>query len=128
MAIAAMQLKTVGIDESVEAPLTWARYVAALGHDDEITVKSGEIFGLNAIGTTDPDGDSLSYLWFQYSEVGSYKEKIEFGLSENLYFVHTIKAPEVTKPETVHFILKVTDKGSPALSRYKRVIVNIIPN
>ncbi|AYN68404.1 DUF1593 domain-containing protein [Euzebyella marina] len=102
--------------------------VPALGHDDEITVKSGEIFGLNAIGTTDPDGDSLSYLWFQYSEVGSYKEKIEFGLSENLYFVHTIKAPEVTKPETVHFILKVTDKGSPALSRYKRVIVNIIPN
>lgn len=101
--------------------------VPALGHADEITVKSGEIFGLDASGTTDPDGDNLSYLWFQYPEVGSYNKEIKHGLSDNLYFVHTIKAPEVSKPETAHFILKVTDKGTPALSRYKRVIVNIIP-
>jgi hypothetical protein len=36
-------------------------------------------------------------------------------------------APKVDKPETVHFILKVTDKGSPPLSRYKRIIVTITP-
>lgn len=36
-------------------------------------------------------------------------------------------APEVDKKETAHFILKVTDKGKPPLSRYKRVIVNILP-
>ena len=101
--------------------------IPALGHAEEITVKSGEIFGLDASGTMDPDGDSLSYWWFQYPEAGSYKEEIKFGLSENLYFVHTIEAPEVSKPETVHFILKVTDRGTPALSRYKRVIVTILP-
>lgn len=101
--------------------------VPALGHADEITVKSGEIFGLDASGSTDPDGDSLSYHWFQYPEVGTYNREINHGLSDNLYFVHTIKAPEVNKPETAHFILKVTDKGTPALSRYKRVIVNIVP-
>ncbi|MFX0557776.1 nucleoside hydrolase-like domain-containing protein [Maribacter sp. CXY002] len=101
--------------------------VPALGHTEEITVTSGEIFGLDASGTTDPDGDSLSYLWFQYPEVGTYNKEIKHGLSDNLYFVHTIKAPEVDKTETLHFILKVTDKGMPALSRYKRVIVTVQP-
>jgi hypothetical protein len=36
-------------------------------------------------------------------------------------------APKVDKEETAHFILKVTDKGEPQLSRYKRVIVTIKP-
>ncbi len=103
--------------------------VPALGTPDEFTVKSGETFSLDASGTTDPDGDNVSYWWFQYQEVGSYNKPVSFGpLSENLYNVHTIVAPEVDKTETVHFILKVTDKGTPALSRYKRVIVTIIPN
>ena len=103
--------------------------IPALGHPEAFSVKSGEIFGLNAAGTTDPDGDNLSYWWFQYPEAGSYKKEIPIApLAENLYFVHTIKAPEVDKPETVHFILKVTDKGTPALSRYKRVIITILPN
>ncbi|WP_346860704.1 nucleoside hydrolase-like domain-containing protein [uncultured Draconibacterium sp.] len=103
--------------------------VPALGHPDKITVKSGEIFSLDASGTTDPDGDNLSYWWFQYPEAGSYSKTISFDpYSENLYNLHTIVAPEVEKTETAHFILKVTDKGTPALSRYKRVIVTILPN
>jgi len=102
--------------------------VPALGHPDELTVRSGDIFSLDASGTSDPDGDNLSFWWFQYPEAGSYPEAVSFRpYAENLYNVHTIEAPEVDKPETAHFILKVTDKGSPALSRYKRVIVNIIP-
>jgi len=36
-------------------------------------------------------------------------------------------APEVEKEETIHVILKVTDKGTPALSRYKRIIVTVLP-
>jgi hypothetical protein len=102
--------------------------VPALGHPDSFTVKSGETFSLDASGTTDPDGDSLSFWWFQYEEAGSYKKTVNFSpYSENLYNLHTIVAPVVEKPETIHFILKVTDKGKPALSRYKRVIVTVIP-
>jgi len=29
--------------------------------------------------------------------------------------------------ETMHIILRVTDKGTPPLSRYKRIIVTITP-
>jgi len=38
-----------------------------------------------------------------------------------------VEAPKVDKAETVHFILKVTDKGRPALTRYKRIIVTVTP-
>ena len=92
-----------------------------------ITVRSGQGFALNAGGTMDPDGDNLSYLWFQYPEAGSYRKVIPFDQAENLYRIPYIKAPQVSRPETAHFILKVTDKGNPPLTRYKRVIVNILP-
>jgi hypothetical protein len=101
--------------------------VANLNQPAEFTVKSGEIFKLDADGSYDPDGDALSYLWFQYPEAGTYEKEIGFNLAENLYNVHTIRAPQVDSPKTVHFILKVTDKGNPALSRYQRVIVTVVP-
>jgi hypothetical protein len=102
--------------------------VARINQPAEFTVKSGEIFKLDADGSYDPDGDGLSYWWFQYPEAGTYEGIVNFRpFADNLYNVHTIRAPEVDSPKTVHFILKVTDKGTPALSRYQRVIVTIEP-
>ena len=100
--------------------------VPQLGHSDHITVRSGDAFLLSARGSYDPDGDSLSYLWFQYPEVGTYKGAVEVNGAENLYEVH-VRAPKVDRPETATFILRVTDKGEPALSRYRRVTVTITP-
>jgi hypothetical protein len=99
--------------------------VAKLGHSDRLTVKSGERFMLSAAGSHDPDGDSLSYQWIHYPEAGSYKEEIKLGPAENLYELFG-QAPVVSKTETAHFILKVIDKGTPALTRYRRVIVTIL--
>jgi len=100
--------------------------VPRLASPDHLTVHSGEVFVLSALGSTDPDGDSLSYLWFQYAEAGSLRTPVAALIAENIYRV-SYKAPTVTKPETAHFILKVTDKGDPPLSRYRRVIVTILP-
>lgn len=97
-----------------------------LGHPNNISVQSGEGFGLDASGSTDPDGDNLSFLWFHYPEAGSYKKYIKIAGTENSHGAYII-APEVDKKKTAHFILKVTDKGKPPLSRYKRIIVNILP-
>ncbi|MEP7317964.1 MAG: hypothetical protein ABI921_04470, partial [Panacibacter sp.] len=102
--------------------------VPMLAHSDHLTVKSGEQFHLSASGTTDPDGDSMSYLWFQYPEAGTYKGLLSYRpYSPNLYDI-PVTAPVVESIQTVHFILKVTDKGMPALTRYKRVIVTVVPN
>ena len=102
--------------------------VPKLAHPETFTVKSGEQFRLNADGTFDPDGDSMSYLWFQYKEAGTYPGTVSFQpYSPNLYDL-PVTAPAVDSAQTIHFILKVTDKGKPALTRYKRVIVTVVPN
>lgn len=100
--------------------------VAALDHADRLTVTAGTLFQLSAKGSSDPDGDSLSYHWFHYPEVGSWKQPIPAKGAENIYRV-TFRAPMVTRAETAHFIAAVTDKGTPALTRYRRVIVTIEP-
>ena len=101
--------------------------VPKLAHAEAFTVKSGQQFHLNADGTMDPDGDSMSYWWFQYREAGTYKGNVSFRpYSPNLYDL-PVTAPMVDSQKTIHFILRVTDKGTPALSRYKRVIVTVVP-
>ncbi|WP_372775333.1 DUF1593 domain-containing protein [Mangrovibacterium sp.] len=100
--------------------------VPILSHPGQIRVKSGEGFGLDAFDSFDPDGDNLSFLWFNYPEAGTYKKEIKIGGAENVHSVYIV-APVVEKEVTAHFILKVTDKGEPQLSRYRRVIVTISP-
>jgi len=100
--------------------------VPVLRQPGEITVRSGAGIGLEAGESTDPDGDSLSFLWFHYPEAGTYPEEIPIGGAENAHALW-VTAPEVTQPVTAHFILKLTDKGSPPLTRYKRVVVTVVP-
>ncbi|MCF3648816.1 DUF1593 domain-containing protein [Synoicihabitans lomoniglobus] len=100
--------------------------VPHLNHPDRITVKSGQGFTLDAYGSRDPDGDSISYLWFYYPEAGTSDKAGSPGGAENVDRFH-VNAPEVDQEVTLHFILRITDKGTPALSRYRRVIVTVTP-
>jgi len=99
--------------------------VVMLNHPDKFNVRSGESFALDG-SATDPDGDSVSLFWFQYPEAGTYKGAVTIQYAENMPHLDVV-APKVDKPETIHFILKATDKGTPRLSRYKRVIVTVVP-
>ena len=100
--------------------------VPVLIHPERFTVNSGQMINLDAYDSTDPDGDNLSFLWFHYPEAGSYKKLVKTGGAENIH-KFSVLAPDVDKEETLHFILKLTDKGEPALSRYKRIIVTVLP-
>ena len=117
---ARMEWCTKSYEDANHAP------VPVLNNPEEITVKSGEGFNLNARPSTDPDGDHLSFLWFNYPEAGTYKKFIPLASPENGSNVYVV-APVVEKKETAHFILRVTDHGNPPLSGYKRVIVTILP-
>lgn len=83
-------------------------------------------FRTDARGSSDPDGDSLLFYWFIYPEAGSYRGTIAFGGAENLPRVGMV-APEVTQPEATHVVLRLVDKGSPALTRYRRVVMTVLP-
>jgi len=97
-----------------------------LDHPAAFTVKSGAGFGLGAHVSSDPDGDSLSFYWFPYPEAGSYRGKLAIDGAENSAGVWLV-APKVERPETIHYVVRVTDKGKPALSRYQRVVVTVVP-
>ncbi len=117
---ARMDWCTLSFEEANHPP------IPKLTHLDKLTLKSGDPFYLDAQPTTDPDGDNLSFLWFPYPEAGSYQGEFELTEPENTHVVYG-KAPIVKKSETIHIILKVSDKGSPSLSRYKRIILTIVP-
>lgn len=97
--------------------------VPKLTHKNELYVKSGEVFVLDATPSSDPDGDNLSYLWYCYPEAGSGRLVEPMG-SPNIHRV-SVRAPQVNQPEDIHFILQLTDKGKPSLTRYQRIIVHV---
>lgn len=105
---------------------------AKLNHAARLNAKSGERVSLSAQGSTDPDGGPLSYEWLYYGEPGTLALatsrtgaplKIEGADGANAWFL----APKVDKPETMHLVVAVTDRGAPPLTRYQRVIVTVYP-
>ncbi len=106
--------------------------VPKLDHADRLDAKAGARVALSAAGSSDPDGDALSYEWIHYGEAGTVALasgrtgaplEIDGSRAARAHFV----APRVAKPETLHVVLAVTDDGSPPLTRYRRVIVTVFP-
>lgn len=100
--------------------------VPVLSGPERISVISGEGFGLDASGSYDPDGDNLSFLWFQYPEAGTSEMPLEISGPVNAHGLY-VRAPMVEEEKDFHIILRVNDKGNPALSRYLRIIVTVVP-
>lgn len=101
--------------------------LAKLAHSNEFTVKAGDTVLLNASPSTDPDKNLLSYEWIYYREVGTYEYKNPLKIINSRAVVASFIAPVVSKPETIHIILAVTDNGNPILTRYQRVIITVLP-
>jgi hypothetical protein len=99
--------------------------VVKLNHKSDMKVKPDQKVNLSAKGTTDPDGDKLTYKWWQYKEPSSYPNlvKIKNNNKQEASFV----VPNNAKlGQTVHIICEVTDSGNPTLTRYQRVIVESV--
>ncbi|MFI1744047.1 nucleoside hydrolase-like domain-containing protein [Thalassobellus sediminis] len=108
--------------------------IVKIGHDINLTTKIGDRVNLSAKGSTDPDGDALSYKWFYYKEAGTFSVssarsgqpvEIQNNDQQNAWFAVPTKRLGGDGTGTMHIILAVTDHGSPRLTRYQRVIVTI---
>jgi hypothetical protein len=113
----------------------------ASGTPVRITVKAGERITLDATGSRDPDGNRLSYHWFPYAEAGADDginlADVTVQSSNGVRATVTANSPcrkawidgyvPCRGAGTVHIILAVTDNGSPALTRYRRIILTVEP-
>ena len=90
-------------------------------HANILKAKPNETVNLKGIAT-DPDGDKLTYKWWQYEEVGTYKGTLSMNNSNQSKA--NFKMPkDAKKGETIHIILEVADTQSLPLTRYKRVVI-----
>jgi len=95
--------------------------VSVVGALDRI-VRAGETVTL-AASATDPDGNKLTYKWWQYAEADSAESVVTIdnaGSPDGANFV----VPNEPGRQ-IHIILEVTDDGAPPLVRYQRIVFTI---
>ena len=91
--------------------------------DDAIITQEDTSIDINVLANdSDPDGDTLTYKWWQYKEPGTYTGDLEITDADKQQ-VSFVVPENMGTGETVHIICEVTDSGNPPLTRYRRVIV-----
>lgn len=108
--------------------------LAKLNHPARLVAKPDEVVRLSAVGSSDPDGDRLSYHWFYYGEAGTLLtasgttgQPLTIEGFDQAEASFTVPSKRVMPPGTgtMHIILAVTDDGDPRLTRYQRVVVDV---
>lgn len=100
--------------------------VVKLAHALDLKARPGQRVSLNATGSADPDGDALTYRWWQYQEADTCDDTVTIQNADHQQAMLTIPT-NVSEGKTIHVICEVTDTGMPALTRYQRVIVTVMP-
>jgi Protein of unknown function (DUF1593) len=100
----------------------------------------GKPITLEADGTKDPDRQELKYHWFHYAEAGSTGTRLSAVSIAGADTLRAIVTPTAvcrdpwlpgilpcTGSGVAHIVLAVTNAGSPHLTSYRRIILNIHP-
>jgi hypothetical protein len=102
--------------------------VAVLNKNDgqsilNITAKPGEPVELSAAGSSDPDKNRLAYRWYVYPEAGTYNRSV--SIDRDASQQESLTVPRDAAGKSLHVILEVTDDGNPALTRYRRAVIQV---
>ncbi len=90
-----------------------------------LEAKPGSVVELDAHGSSDSDGDTITHEWFVYGEAGTHRGEVTLDAADGptTRFI----APEVQRAETIHILLRLRDDGDPPLCAYRRAVVTIRP-
>ena len=111
-----------------------------------ISIEAGQTLSLDASQSYDPDNDDLMFHWFHYREPSIHsaglidpqvptlaiipsnttgtKVSIQLPPSEKCAIDFLTGEPQAMG-QTLHIILQVTDSGTPQLTTYKRIVIQI---
>ena len=88
-----------------------------------ITARTGETVRLDG-AVSDPDGNGVTVRWWQWQDVATYPGRVTLTNPSSL--ATTVQIPsDATAGQTIHLIFEATDNGTPALTRYQRVIISV---
>lgn len=88
-----------------------------------IRAHPGTVVRLNADGSSDPDGDRLTFEWSVYREAGTYPGSVL--LSNDAMRTVNLPVPADASGTDLHVILTIRDNGDPPLSAYRRAIIRV---
>ena len=88
-----------------------------------VSARPGETIRLEGL-TSDPDGDAVTVRWWQWQDVGTYPGKVT--LSNPTALATSVQVPtDAAQGQTIQLVLEATDNGTPALTRYQRIVVTV---
>ncbi len=143
-----------GLSERFAARMDWTiQDLAHANHNPKVVVngqggsepiqlemKLGDTVTLDVAGTTDPDGNKLTYNWFVYLEAGlTGMNGADVEIAGNGDTAVQVTAKSSCRAAwlkglvpcrgdgVVHVILAVSDDGQPRLTQYRRAIVTVKP-
>ncbi|KAK4498221.1 hypothetical protein PRZ48_010878 [Zasmidium cellare] len=112
-----------------------------------IEAEADSTIDLDTTETYDPDGDELTFRWFQYKDITATQWWVDAEVHDVAFVDQDPSKPGTkvkakipppdkcavdiftrqaqAKGQVLHLILEVKDKGSPPLTTYKRVVVQV---
>lgn len=88
-----------------------------------VKAKAGETMEIDASQTFDPENDTMAFRWWAMPESGTYKEDVEVKDADKAKCQITL--PTEAQGKQIHLICEVTDNGTPALTSYRRIIIEV---
>ena len=88
-----------------------------------ISARPGATVRLEGVAS-DPDRNAVTARWWRWKDVDTYPGEITLSNATSL--ISSLQVPaDAVAGQTIQMILEVTDNGTPALTRYQRVVVSV---